>query len=79
MPLNTDRLNWRKYELYYGDKNTGFSVKPSEEDLWIIEWPDGVESADWYNLSRAKENARKMAIAYYETKSIVVEDGEKPL
>lgn len=78
MNLNGKLFNWRKYELYYGNQNTKFSVRPSEEDLWVVKWPDGIESADWYNLTRAKENAYRMARAYYETKEMGPEGPEKP-
>ncbi len=52
-------FTWKnKYNLYLGDTYIG-KVFNAEEDCWWVEWADGTISADYYNLSRAKDNLIK--------------------
>lgn len=58
-----ENLKFRGRELYALNENTGMSiVRFPEEDglsgLWKIKWPDGILSEDYYNIDRAKENAK---------------------
>lgn len=58
-------FHWKNNKLYLGKKGTGFSVFNAEEDLYWMKWPDGIISADYYNLSRAKDNCRQIALTQY--------------
>ena len=53
-------LTFTGNSLYHGSKDTGYSVVLWSVNGWKVRWPDGVLSADWYNLARARENCRKV-------------------
>lgn len=72
---STKDFNWRGYELYHFDQPSGFGLYDYGDDLYKVKWPDGVASADYYNLTRAKEHAIIMARRWFETKS---NSGESP-
>ena len=66
MEVLTYRLN---NDLYLGPPKNGkriLSVVPddvyAEEMMFRVRWPDGVLSEDFYNISRAKDNAKTIAI-----------------
>lgn len=59
--IGKNNLTFRYKKLYRGEEDTGFSVVPDKiKGMWRIRWPDGVESADFYNLTMAKENTRRI-------------------
>lgn len=62
MTIGRNNLSWKKKELYHGTKNTGYKIYPSGPDnkFYRIQWPDGEISDDFYNLSRAKDNASRI-------------------
>lgn len=56
-------FNFREEKLYILDTDTGVSI---EQDgacppMFRVRWPDGVLSADKYNFTMARENARTIA------------------
>lgn len=71
--FETDRCKWIDYKLYYGNKDTGISVEEYpvegyilddlENNLWKIRFEGGDRSKDYYNLTRAKDNAVNLFIA----------------
>jgi hypothetical protein len=58
MKTQRDRLIWKKYCLYDKDQKLLEIVKDQKYPTqYRILWVDGTLSADFYNLTRAKENA----------------------
>jgi hypothetical protein len=53
--FGSKELTWWDHELYFKDKYLG-KVITAAHGLWRIEWPDGIRSVDYYNLTRAKEH-----------------------
>jgi len=49
---------WKDDKLYFHKKDTKLKIIPSENELFRIEWPDRVKSADFYNFTRAREAAK---------------------
>lgn len=63
MSINSSNLSWKDHKLYYGTKDTGISVFqwPDENYVhWKYKLADGSISEDFYNITRAKDNAAKM-------------------
>ncbi len=72
----SDDFHWEKDELYEGTKKTGISVvlhhvgarpfikSDGRYDFYKIQFSDNLEdlSTDYYNISRAKDNAMKYAM-----------------
>jgi len=59
---------WKENNLYYG-KRKSYRILPHEEHtgmFWLIN-PEG-EKIDFYNLQRAKDNARKLDAQDYNQK-----------
>lgn len=55
-------FNWNGLKLYLGKKDTGFSIHPiKDDDTYWVKWPDGTFSADYYNLTRAKDHCVSLA------------------
>lgn len=54
-------FSWKKNELYQGKEKTGISVilYCPIDNLYRIRFSDGRLSSDYYNLTRAKDNAKK--------------------
>lgn len=55
-------LSWKDNELYYRNKKTGFSVFKWPNEGYVhykIKFENGDISEDFYNLTRAKDNAIK--------------------
>lgn len=60
----TSHFSWKDYELYFRNQKTGISIVlfPSvsgRRSLWKIKFPAGTLSDDFYNETRAKDNAKK--------------------
>ena len=54
----------KKYRLFHGKKETGIIIKydgdeRGRKDQYRIVFEDGVESEDFYNFTRACDNAKK--------------------
>ncbi len=65
-------FNWKDNQLYQDNKKTGISVVLFEEacfhpgtELYKIKFKEGDLSMDYYNISRAKDNAMKYAMREY--------------
>jgi len=61
----TDDFHWEKNELYEGTKKTGISVvfeNYAQFSMYRIKFAEGDYSEDYYNISRAKDNALKYAM-----------------
>jgi hypothetical protein len=59
-----DRFVWRDINLYFNNKKqTGYTVikHPTYEKMYYCLTPKG-QSLDFYNLSRAKDHTRKLAM-----------------
>lgn len=54
---------WKNNKLYLNDKKTGYSIVPDGGlgKMFKVRWPDGVLSEDYYNLTRAKDHASRLA------------------
>ena len=63
--IRYEDFKWKGNDLYLNKKKTGFSIFNGEEDLYWLKWPDGQISADFYNLSRAKDHCIKTACSTY--------------
>ena len=71
-----DSLRWRKNKLCFRNKTKAlFAVvevnrtgdlgkldEKYESVFWRVEWPDGTLSDDFYNKTRAKEHATRLAL-----------------
>lgn len=75
--IRYEDFNWKDKKLYLGKTDTKFSVFNGEEDIYWVKWPDGQISADFYNLTRAKDNCVKMALSTYN-KELSVEPRHSP-
>jgi hypothetical protein len=68
---STNNFHWKKDELYEGTKKTGISVTPwliegsLDNNQYKIKFAEGDYSEDFYNISRAKDNALKYAMRDY--------------
>lgn len=51
-------LHWIDERLYFKGKDVNLKIVPFGE-FFKIEWPDGVQSADFYNFTRARQAAKK--------------------
>ncbi len=60
---STNNLKWKENKLYLKDKLVA-EIVPfiAQEGMYRIKWPDGTKSNDFYNLTRAKDNAVKIVI-----------------
>jgi hypothetical protein len=56
--------NWKDQQLYYFSTPTGIRCQ-GDGGLFRVVWPDGVLSADHYNLARVKQHCRDLARAIY--------------
>lgn len=56
-------FSWVKNSLWYKD-NYILALVPDEEHkhMFWIKWPDGTKSADFYNITRAKQNALTLTL-----------------
>lgn len=60
---SSDRLSWEDNKLFY-EGELKVEVVPAElPRMFRLKWPDGVLSADFYNIDWAKQNARKIAMS----------------
>lgn len=66
MKVQYSEAKWRDNKLYIRNKKTEVSIVPDQEhpDLWRVSWSDGKISPDFYNLTRAKDNA----VRWYQLK-----------
>lgn len=60
--IGKNNLSFKFKKLYHSDEDTGFSVVPDDkvEKMFRVRWPDGVLSADYYNLTRARDHAARL-------------------
>src|ERR1700746_1864134 len=56
--------NWKDQQLYYFSTPTGISYQGDGGGYRVV-WPDGVVSADYYNLARVKQHCRDIARKIY--------------
>lgn len=49
--------HWIEDKLYFRGKDVGLKIIPFGE-FFKIEWPDGVQSADFYNFTRCRHAAK---------------------
>lgn len=54
-------FSWKDNKLYL-DKTYIGKVFEGEDSVWWIQWADKQISADYYNLTRAKENLVKITM-----------------
>ena len=56
---------WKENDLYYGDQLC-YKITPHEkyQGMWWLINPEG-EEVDFYNIQRARDNARKLDQWYY--------------
>ena len=54
-------VKWQKNKLFCRGEDTGYSIVPHKKykGMFYIIWPDEAVSKDFYNSTRAKENATK--------------------
>lgn len=57
-------FKWEDKKLFVGKDKTGFEIIQLE--LYKIKFPDGELSKDFYNLTRAKDNAVRKAMDLLE-------------
>lgn len=50
-------IHWIEEKLYFRRKDVKLKIIPSE-GFFRIEWPDGVQSSDFYNFTRARLAAK---------------------
>lgn len=77
--LGFDELHWKNpVSLYHGDRKV-LSLTPNKEYLgmWRVKWPDGVLSDNFYNHTRAKENAMKWYVADFNRRDSASGTGEE--
>lgn len=61
-------LRWRKNKLCLGSRTKAlmevqrYSAFEEYPECYQVKWPDGVLSEDFYNLSRAKDHAVRIAL-----------------
>lgn len=74
-----ENLTWKGQRLYFKSKILVetkaapiMGIRPTtyEPTMFYVEWPDGVMSADIYNLTRAKEHAMVIALAKLNNQEI---------
>lgn len=61
--IGRSRLEWKEDDLFFQNRKM-VSIVPemNNHNRWWLMWPDETLSADWYNRTRAKENAIKIAL-----------------
>lgn len=61
--IGRNRLKWEGNDLFFqSEKVMSIFLGDRESDLWWLRWPDGTVSVDYYNKTRAKEHATRMAL-----------------
>lgn len=83
MKASSSRFSWKKNKLYFDHKPTHFSVCPLQEvnpnsefkSMFKIKIDKSVTteadySADFYNLTRAKDNAIKLYRKLYDAEAL---------
>ena len=62
---SSDRITREENKIYYeGELKIEIIPDSTYPTMFWLKWPDGVLSADFYNLPRARQHARKIAMGY---------------
>lgn len=73
----SEEFSWKNNELYRKDTLVARIEKDGEQKkMWWIEFPAGTFSADYYNKSRAKDNAIALLLTELNAEETC---GEAPL
>lgn len=59
-------FSWKENDLFYQEELL-YAVVSDEKypSMFRIKWPDGILSADFYNLTRARDNAISLAMVQF--------------
>lgn len=55
-------FTWKKDKLYFNDLMIEVVPHESFPNMFRLRWPDGILSKDFYNYTRARDNALKVSL-----------------